>query len=195
MNNNKIEITKNLSDNIAYYRKKMSLTQLELATKLNYSDKSISKWERGEGVPDIFVITELSKFFGVNVDSLLSKRKRRFELFKYRYILAYFYASIVWLIAGITFGVISIMGLDYPAWHVLVYGIPVSTLVLFCFFISWRHIKWTYIYFTCMIWTTALSITLLMDDLTNFWVYIITVPIYLFVSFLLYVIYKPKKIK
>ena len=61
-NNNKDMITKYLADNIVYYRKKMALTQLELADKLNYSDKSISKWERGEGVPDIFVIKELSVF-------------------------------------------------------------------------------------------------------------------------------------
>ncbi|ABX81351.1 helix-turn-helix domain-containing protein [Acholeplasma laidlawii] len=61
-NNNKDLITKYLADNIVYYRKKMALTQLELADKLNYSDKSISKWERGEGVPDIFVIKELSVF-------------------------------------------------------------------------------------------------------------------------------------
>jgi transcriptional regulator with XRE-family HTH domain len=64
-NNNKTQITKYLSDNIAYYRKKMSLTQLELANKLNYSDKSISKWKRGDGVPDIFVLKELSFFSGL----------------------------------------------------------------------------------------------------------------------------------
>ena len=54
MENNKKETTTQfIADNIAYYRKKMALTQLELAEKLNYSDKSISKWERAEGVPDI----------------------------------------------------------------------------------------------------------------------------------------------
>ncbi len=173
----------------------MSLTQLELANKLNYSDKSISKWERGEGVPDIFVITELSKFFGVSVDSLLSQRKQHFALFRYRYILAYFYASIVWLIAGTTFGILSLLQVNYPAWHVLIYAIPVSSLVLFCFFIAWRQVKWIYIYLSLFIWTLALATTLMLDQITNYWVYIITTPIYLFISFLLYIIYKPKKIK
>ena len=45
-----------LAKNLAYYRKASGLTQLELADKFNYSDKSVSKWERGEGFPDIFVL-------------------------------------------------------------------------------------------------------------------------------------------
>ena len=44
-----------LAKNLAYYRKASGLTQLELAEKFNYSDKSVSKWERGEGFPDVFV--------------------------------------------------------------------------------------------------------------------------------------------
>lgn len=192
-NNNKDLITKYLADNIVYYRKKMALTQLELADKLNYSDKSISKWERGEGVPDIFVIKELSVFFGINVDQLISKRKQRFSLFKHRYLLAYFYASIAWLIAGTTFGILSILKVDYPAWHVLIYAIPVSSLVLLWFFFFWRQVKYIFLYFTLFQWSLALSITLLIGDIYNYWVYIIILPIYLFILFMFYVIYIRKR--
>lgn len=192
-NNSKQIITQYLSDNIAYYRKKMALTQLELAAKLNYSDKSISKWERGEGVPDIFVIKELSSFFGVSIDHLVSKRKNRFSLFKYRYVLAYFYASIVWLIAGIGFGILSLLDTGYAEWHLLIYAIPLSSLVLLWFFIFWRQLRFIGIYFTTFIWSLALSVTLAISDLGNFWVYVITLPVYLFVIFLLYIIYKRKK--
>ena len=45
------ELRKNFSNNLIYYRKASGMTQLELATLLNYSDKAVSKWERGESLP------------------------------------------------------------------------------------------------------------------------------------------------
>jgi transcriptional regulator with XRE-family HTH domain len=108
MNNDKNDIAKVLADNIAYYRKKLNLTQLELAEKLNYSDKSISKWERAEGVPDIYVLKELSLFFGVPIDALVSKRKQPFSLLKNKFILAYFYASIFLVIGVALFGKLNL---------------------------------------------------------------------------------------
>lgn len=192
-NNNKDEIIEYLANNIAYYRKKMALTQLELAQKLNYSDKSISKWERGDGVPDIFVIKELAIFFGISVDQMISKRRVRFSFLKHRFILAYFYASIVWLIAGIAFGVLSLLDVNYPAWQLFIYAIPLSSAVMLWFFFYWRQIKYIVIYFTIFIWTLGLSITLQIKDTNNYWVYIIVLPIYLFILFLFYVIYKRKR--
>ena len=54
-------ITALIAENLIYYRKKAKLTQSEVAAKLCYSDKSVSKWERAEGVPDIHVLVELAK--------------------------------------------------------------------------------------------------------------------------------------
>lgn len=61
-----------IGSNIARLRTEHKLTQLELAEKLNYSDKSISKWERGEAVPDVYVLVRLAELFSVSVDQLLS---------------------------------------------------------------------------------------------------------------------------
>ena len=49
------------------------MTQDELGEKLNYSDKAISKWERGDGIPDAFVLKKMSELFGVTVDYILSE--------------------------------------------------------------------------------------------------------------------------
>mgnify|MGYP002624259899 CR=1 FL=1 len=54
------------------YRKKNNLTQLELGEKLNVSDKTISRWERGDRVPDSFVIKDISKLLNVSIDQLLN---------------------------------------------------------------------------------------------------------------------------
>lgn len=60
------------ASNIIKLRTGAGLTQAELGARLNYSDKTISKWERGEAIPDAFVLTQLAAMFDVTVDYLLS---------------------------------------------------------------------------------------------------------------------------
>ncbi len=66
------EIKANFAKNLMSLRKEMKLTQAELAEKINYSDKAISKWERGESVPDIGILKTIADMFGVTVDYLIS---------------------------------------------------------------------------------------------------------------------------
>ena len=66
------------ASNIINERTKAGMTQAELGAKLNYSDKSVSKWERGEAIPDAFVLTQMAELFGVTVDYLLCRQPRRF---------------------------------------------------------------------------------------------------------------------
>ena len=60
------------ASNIINLRTAAGMTQAELGARLNYSDKTISKWERGEAIPDAYVLTQLAEIFGVSVDYLLS---------------------------------------------------------------------------------------------------------------------------
>ncbi len=60
------------ASNIISLRTAAGMTQAELGAKLNYSDKSVSKWERGEAIPDAFVLMQMADIFGVTVDHLLS---------------------------------------------------------------------------------------------------------------------------
>ena len=60
------------ASNIIRLRTARGLTQAELGSMLNYSDKTISKWERGEAIPDAYVLTRLAEIFSVSVDFLLS---------------------------------------------------------------------------------------------------------------------------
>lgn len=61
------------AQNLIMLRKQMKLTQIELAEKINYSDKAVSKWERGESVPDVSVLLTLAKLFGVSIDFLVTE--------------------------------------------------------------------------------------------------------------------------
>ena len=62
-----------IAQNIVFLRKQAGMTQLDLAEKLNYSDKAVSKWERGDSVPDIAVLKDIADLFGVTVDYLLKE--------------------------------------------------------------------------------------------------------------------------
>ncbi len=62
---------KTIAGNISRYRKQLGMTQLDLSEKINYSDKSISKWERGDGIPDVPTMVQLAEIFGVSVDDLI----------------------------------------------------------------------------------------------------------------------------
>ena len=62
---------KTIAGNIAKYRKQLGMTQIDLSEKINYSDKSISKWERGDGIPDVLTLVQLAEIFGVSVDELI----------------------------------------------------------------------------------------------------------------------------
>ena len=67
---------------ISKMRKSKELTQNELADKLNISNKTVSKWETGEGLPDISVLPELAKVLGVTVDEILNAELKDEALIK-----------------------------------------------------------------------------------------------------------------
>ena len=70
MNDEKLKVQ--IGANIALYRKRAGLTQAGLAAKLNYSDKAISKWERGESIPDVITLLTLAEQFEISVNDLLT---------------------------------------------------------------------------------------------------------------------------
>ena len=68
--------------NISSMRLRAGMTQQELADMLNYSDKAVSKWERGESVPDISVLARVAEIFGVTVDYLITDHRPGHEVQK-----------------------------------------------------------------------------------------------------------------
>lgn len=65
-----------IAENLRLYRRLHGFTQAELADVLRYSDKSVSKWERGEGLPDVTVLLALSEIYGVTVSELIGQTPR-----------------------------------------------------------------------------------------------------------------------
>ena len=156
-----------LAKNLAYYRKASGLTQLELAEKFNYSDKSVSKWERGEGFPDIFVLKSLADFYGISVDDFyqsehkavkVSQNKKRKQTY-----LKLLSIGVNWLVIVLTFFLLNTLMCDryaFKPWLTFIYGILTTGIIL---------VTWEFIYHnrflrmiatSIIIWSTALSLFL-----------------------------------
>ena len=185
------ELKDTIAGNIAEYRKAMSLTQAELAERLNYSDKAISKWERAEALPDIFVLKQLADLYGITLDELTQvhenkKYKPKKGRRRTRFLVPLLSAGIVWLVVTVIFSILAIAEIHGPTWLVFVGAVPVTCIVLIVFgSLWWSH--WSVFGFvTGLIWSVALSLFLgLFYVLQHFtgdgwnaaWFFIIAVPL------------------
>ncbi len=69
-----------VASNLTRYRKRAGLSQLELAKKINYSNKNISKWENGETTPNVFILKKIASLYGISVDDFLLEPKETEEV-------------------------------------------------------------------------------------------------------------------
>lgn len=156
-----------IAKNIADLRIKNEMTQFMLAEKLNYSDKAVSKWERGESIPDITVLKEIADLFNVKVDYLLSLEHdpvdepivKKMNIRKK--VVVTLSVLLVWLIATFSFVVALLADSNcYFAWLAFIYAIPVSSIVLIVFNTMWYKKKINYILVSLLMWSIFLSLHL-----------------------------------
>lgn len=174
-----------IAKNIQTLRKNMGLTQIGLAERLNYSDKAVSKWERGESLPDIAVIKELADLFGVSVDYLLSDSHDLPEMAlstkkmirKNRLIITLLATAMVWLVATIAFVVLGILLPDLKnTWLAYVVAVPVSCIVLLVFNSIWGRAKYTFIIISVFIWSVLTTLYLVLN-IANIWlIFVVGIP-------------------
>ena len=173
-----------IAENIIQLRKKNKLTQAELAERLNYSDKAISKWERGESVPDVEILKKVAEMFGVTVDYLLTENAQesieKFQLPKQtksnRIAVALLGVCIVWLVATIIY-VYGQINLDTSLWTVFVWAVPLSAVVLLVFNYMWGRKKFEIYINTIFAWG-ILAATYLQLLEYNFWlIFLVGIPI------------------
>ena len=156
-----------IAGNIALLRSKNEMTQLELAEKLNYSDKAVSKWERAESLPDIVVLKQIADIFGVGLDYLCesehkTKEKKTVEndsLRKRKQIdIMSMSVALVWLVATLVFVVLDITtNIQYGHYLSFVYAIPVSAIVWLVFNSIWFNRRTNYIIISLLVWSVLLA--------------------------------------
>lgn len=146
-------------------RKKNKLTQAELAEKLNYSDKAISKWEKGESLPAVEVFYKISKLYGVSLDYIIGDetvepqpikndaRKRIYLSITQLSILA------IWFVALVLFVLFDIIT-DTSQWMVFAWSAPASFLVATVFDCIWHKRKGLYWLISLLMWSLLLCFVL-----------------------------------
>lgn len=187
-----------IGGNIAAYRKNAGLTQAGLAEKLNYSDKAVSKWERGESIPDVLTLMQLAEKFDIAVGDLLAdpnelpgnpgklekamtqvsekalKRKAN------KNVILGLSSTLVWFIALLIFIIMSSFDiLERYSWLAFFYAIPANAIVLLSLRSAWHDFRWNQGLISLIVWGGILSIymTLLIIFRLHFWkVFLLGIP-------------------
>ena len=172
-----------VADNLINLRKANKLTQLELAEKLNYSDKAISKWERGESLPDIVILKQLADMYGVGVDYILNEQTEE-DVAKYRtpkpqlnnkLIITLLSCLFVWLSATILYINFKILFDEY-FWMIWIWSLPITSIILIVFSSIWGNKKLILISVSLLIWTLLLA-TYLQILKYNIWtIFLLGIP-------------------
>ena len=170
-----------IAENITVLRKSRLMTQSDLADKLNYSDKAVSKWERGESVPDIMVLKAIADLFGVTVDYLLTRdhkvyKEERKEVKKRKKSNRLFITLIsvvaVWLAAVIVFLNFDSFLSDLSGkWLTFIYAVPISSIVAVIFNCIWGKRIFNIILSSLICWSLIASVylTVLISSGRNMW--------------------------
>ena len=159
------QLRSNIAKNISELRKASEITQAELAEKLNYSDKSISKWERGDGVPDVIVLQKIADLFGVTLNDIVSDEKpklpRKKPYLTNRIVIPLLSVGLVFLLASIAFFVLRMVDVWVDKSALLfAYAVPVALIVLLIFSEIWWVLTARLLTLSGLIWTLFACIRL-----------------------------------
>lgn len=177
-----------IAANIIHFRKSMNWTQAELAQKLNYTDKAVSKWERAESTPDVVVLKDMADLFQVPVNFLFEdghpKDRPHFaNLIKQlkkrnRIIIALVSAAGIFFVATLLYVISGLFAVTIcqPSWMLYIYAIPLAIIVLLVFNSIWGKPKVNLIIISGLIWTILLAIYLSFQASNIGLVFIIGIP-------------------
>lgn len=179
-------IKRQIASNISTYRKRAGMTQAELAQKLNYSDKAVSKWERAESLPDVMTLVLLAEALNVSTDQLVcpqdesaggetenkteapaepgKKHPKKKEkkppcatLSSKRKIIGALSSTLVWFLALLTFQILSDAHVPM-SWIGFVIAIPVNAIVLLSLLSAWRYYRRNQLLISVIMWGCILSL-------------------------------------
>ncbi len=158
------QLRANIAKNITELRKASNITQADLAEKLNYSDKSVSKWERGDGVPDVIVLQKIADLFGVTLNDLVSDEKPKLPKKKpymtTRIIIPLICAGSVFLVASIAFFVLRLINVWDASWLLFAYAVPVSLIVILVFSELWWNLTARLLTLSGLLWSLVVCLRL-----------------------------------
>lgn len=177
MNDEKLKVQ--IGANIAAYRKRGGMTQAGLANKLNYSDKAVSKWERGESIPDVVTLVAMAEQFDITVNDLLvdpnaipedndpgklekamtQVSKKALKRTPNKNVILGLSTTLVWFVALLIFVLLSAFDVTDPySGLIFAYAVPANAIVLLSLRSAWRDFRWNQVLISVIVWGTLISI-------------------------------------
>lgn len=152
-------LRKTIGKNIALYRKAHKDTQASLGEKLNYTDKAVSKWERGESIPDVYVLSCIAELYGITVGNLIGESKPQIQtsphLHLYVYLLS---AALVYVISTVLIVMFELFNVPFNTWLFLLYGTAIVGVLGIIFTMLWWNVWLQLSAWSATIWLVGLSI-------------------------------------
>jgi transcriptional regulator with XRE-family HTH domain len=175
-----------IAKNLVRLRQDANLTQLQLAEMLNYSDKAVSKWERGESIPDLRVLIQLAQIYHIKVDDIISEQpesvvKPKLNLGKKHILITLLAVGLVWFLATGVFAILYfISSVAQYAYLVFIIAPFVSAIVAMVFSAMWGTRLTNAICCSLILWTLAVVLHIFLKVFTpmeNLWLfYCVAVP-------------------
>ncbi len=156
-----------IAKNIVDLRQQAKLTQSELAERLNYSDKAISKWERGESLPDVGVLKAIADLFCVPLDYLVrQEHDSPAEPVEFtpnakhnHAVITTLSVLLVWFVATLAYVLIDVISAGaWRHWLVFLYAVPVSTIVWLVFNSIWFKRRRNFFIISVLSWSTLICV-------------------------------------
>lgn len=169
-----------IAANLIRLRQEVGLTQAQLAEKLNYTDKAVSKWERGESIPDLRVLIQLAEIYHITVDDIVKEKtekpvKPKLNLFQKRLLITLLSVGLVWVVATGVFMILyyisSIRSFAYLSFVIAPF---VSAVVLLVFTSIWGRRLTMALSASAVVWSIVLIVHVFL------WQYRVDVPIWPF---------------
>ncbi len=188
-----------VASNLIRLRTDAGMTQAELGEKLNYSDKTISKWERAEAIPDAFVLKQIGELFHVSVDFLLRTHDQwempegELQTGGYKYssaAITMVSITSIWTLAVLAFAVFWILGSIY--WHIFAYAVPVSLITLLVLNSVFNEGKHNYYIVSALVFSAVAITYISLIEYQPWQLFLVVIPAELLV-FLCFKIRKRKK--
>ena len=178
-----MELQKIVGNNIQILRKQNNMTQKDLADIFSYTPNAVSKWERGETLPELATLKAISDYFGVSVDCLITEdganNKEHFLLEKdkrkIRLVQTLLIISLFWTIIVVVFVYLYQNNIN-RAWTCFVWMVPISALIPTVIYRKESMPILKFILSTTVLWGLLVSVYIQYIELNLFLIFLIGIP-------------------
>ena len=172
-----------IAANLCALRKENKLTQQQLAEKLNYSDKAVSRWENAETLPDIETLCKICDIYGVRFEYLLQKEQPKKNPYVVksnltsRILITFIIVCSFWIAATLTYTYVNVI-FDVKVWTIFMWAVPLSAVVCeICNAVFFKNKVLGCVLVSIISWTLILSLYLQTLKYNTWMLFIMGVPL------------------